>query len=107
MRAIETKELQAVRDNRNRWKIAPDDLEKWASAQLKHTGRTHPETLTLSTSETLVELHEKLATATARADAAERARDQAEADRDHWRDMAQKLADQPRRWWPWHRRERT
>ena len=107
MRAIEAKELQAFRDNRNRWKITPSDLEKWATAQLTPTGQTHPKMPTLPTSETFVELHEKLATATARADAAERARDQAEADRDHWRDMAQKLADQPRRWWPWHRRGRT
>ena len=39
------------------------------------------------------------AAALARAEAAERARDQAEADRDHWRALADKLAAR-RRWWP-------
>ena len=47
--------------------------------------------------EVVMELRENLAAATARADAAE-------ADRDHWRDMAQRLAAPPRRnWWPWGR----
>lgn len=46
------------------------------------------------------ELREKLVSETARADAAERARDQAENDRDKWREMAEKLAEKPRRsWW--------
>lgn len=39
------------------------------------------------------------AAALARAEAAERARDQAESDRDHWRALADKLAAR-RRWWP-------
>lgn len=48
------------------------------------------------------DLREKLADATGRADAAERARDQAETDRDRWRELAQKLAERPRfRLWPW------
>ena len=60
----------------------------------------HPMTLDDLPGE-LIELRENLARANARADAAERARDQAEADRDHWRAMAEKLADTPRRrWWP-------
>lgn len=33
MRAIEAQELLAFRDNRNHWKITPQALEKWASAQ--------------------------------------------------------------------------
>lgn len=42
-----------------------------------------------------------LAVANARAEAAERARDQAEGERDHWRRMAEALAARPvRRWWP-------
>ena len=45
------------------------------------------------------ELREKLSSETARADAAERARNQAESDRDRWRGMAEKLADKPRRGW--------
>jgi hypothetical protein len=35
----------------------------------------------------------------ARLEAAERARDLAEADRDHWRDLAKTLAARRRRWW--------
>jgi hypothetical protein len=38
--------------------------------------------------------------ATSRADAAERARDQAEGERDHWRRMAETLAAKRWRFWP-------
>lgn len=33
MRAIESQELQAFRDNRNHWKITPQAVEEWAVAQ--------------------------------------------------------------------------
>jgi N6-adenosine-specific RNA methylase IME4 len=52
----------------------------------------------------VMELREKLASETARADAAERARDQAEADRDAWKQQASALLSRPpraRRWWLW------
>ncbi len=55
-------------------------------------------------SEAVAELRERLSSEIARADAAERARDQAEADRDRWQAMAERLTDRPRRsWWPWSR----
>lgn len=93
MRAIKNHELKAVRDNKNHWKIDPDELDKWSASTVRtmenlqplHTQKNNPETLI------------KLAAETARADAAERARDQAEFDRDAWREMAQKR----RGWWPW------
>lgn len=96
MRAIENQELKAFRDNRNRWKINPPDLDKWAGAQWVPSGHAHQETPTLPTSEAIdierlkgqIEIERQLRLA-------------AETDRDHWRDMAQKLANQPRRWWPW------
>lgn len=93
MRAIKSLELLATRDNRNQWKIAAEDLDRWR----QHSVRG-PETLhTSHTYEVEIELREKLAAATARADAAE-------ADRDRWQDMAEKLAYRPRRiWWPWGR----
>lgn len=47
-------------------------------------------------------LREALAAETARADAAERARDQAEADRNQWREMAQTLAKRGFKW-PWQK----
>ena len=103
MRAIETMELPAFRDNRNRWKIEPEELNKWAGTHWAPTGHAHMEMPTLLTSETTSELREKLVAEAARANAAERARDQAEADRDHWRAIAETLARRPRNWWPWSR----
>lgn len=45
--------------------------------------------------EAIASLRERLAAETARANAAE-------ADRDRWQGMAERLADRPRRiWWPW------
>ena len=105
MRAIETQELQAFRDNRNRWKINPADLDKWAGAQWAHSGHAHIETPTLPTSEN-PEIMTRLTAAESRADLLASQLDDTRADRDHWRDMAQKLADQPRGWWPWTRRKR-
>lgn len=93
MRAIERLELQANRDNRNHWRIDPADLSAWAAP----TGQ-------MPTSEAIAELRERLSAETARANAAERARDQAEADRDRWQIMAEKLTDRQRRgWWPWRK----
>ena len=94
MRAINSQELQAVRDNRNQWRIAPDDLDRWRAS----TVRTEPD---LHTPEA-AKLREKLAAETARAEVAEALLAATEADRDRWQSMAEKLADRPRRgWWPW------
>lgn len=40
MRAIETKELQAFRDNRNHWKITSEALDAWAFAHHAPTEQT-------------------------------------------------------------------
>lgn len=106
MRAIEGHELLAIRDNRNHWKISPEELDRWASAQCAPSEHVHPEVHTLPTYQDSPETLAKLAAETARADAAERARDQAESDRDAWRRQAEKLADRPQQggWWPWRRR---
>jgi hypothetical protein len=93
MRAINGLKLKAQRDNRNNWKISKEDLNAWFA----HTVLQQHDALPKEE----LELREKLAGETARADAAERARDQAEADRDRWRDLAEKLAEKPRRLWPW------
>lgn len=90
MRAINSHKLKATRDNRNHWRISPDDLEAWCAHSVRIA---HPDESP--------ELREKLASETARADAAERARDQAESDRDRWRAMADNLAGKPRRSWWW------
>lgn len=95
MRAIKSQELQAIRDNRNHWRIAPDALDRWRA----YTVRTPDAVHTLPSYQDSPEILAKLAAETARADAAE-------ADRDAWRSMAEKLADRPKQggWWPWRRR---
>lgn len=95
MRAIKSHKLKAYRDNRNHWRISPEDLSEWCAHSVQQQQSAHPEEH--------AELREKLAAETARADAAERARDQAEADREKWRGMAERLADKPRWGWPWRR----
>jgi len=106
MRAIKSHNLQASRDNRNQWRITTDALEAWKA----HTVRTSLDLHTPHIQETVAELREKLAAETARADVTEailaqerKALAATEADRDSWRAMAEKLADRPRRWWPWAR----
>jgi len=98
MRAIKSHELKATRDNRNHWKITPDDLEAWTGAQCAHTVRAHPDMPTLHTPETALEL----AALKAENSQLRERLTSTETDRDHWRSMAEKLADQPkRRWWIW------
>ena len=96
MRAINSHELQASRNNRNQWLIASDDLDRWRS----HTVRT-PEDL--HTSHTLGTLEiERLK---GEVEAERRLRVTAEADRDRWQAMAEKLADRPGWWarlWGWY-----
>ncbi len=100
MRALKSHVLKGVRDNRNQWRIASEDLDAWRL----HTVRAQSKPHTPHTKEIVSELRERLSGETARADAAERARDQAEADRDRWQEMAQKLAERPhRKWWTWWR----
>lgn len=94
MRAVKSHKLKAIRDNRNNWLISPDDLARWAAA---HCARDKPPAHVDEASS----LRELLASERVRADAAERARDQAEAERDHWREMAQRLASRPRGLWFW------
>lgn len=93
MRAINSHKLKAHRDNRNHWCIFQSDLDDWCAHSVRQQQTAHPENTT--------ELREKLASETARADAAERALDQAEKDRDRWCEMAEKLANKPRRSWWW------
>lgn len=95
MRAIQSHKLKAQRDNRNNWQILPDDLAAHYPHIVRAVRTAHPEDAE--------EIRAKLAAETARADAAERARDQAEADRDRWQRMAEKLADKQRFKWPWMR----
>lgn len=99
MRAINSHLLKAKRDNKNNWKISKQDLDAWCA----HTVRQQQPAHAGESANANGILSEKLAVETARADAAERARDQAETDRDRWREIAEKLVDRPRFIWPWKR----
>lgn len=95
MRAINSHELQASRNNRNQWLIASDDLDRWRS----HTVRTPNDLHTSHTPDVL-----EIEGLKGEVEAERRLRVAAEADRDRWQAMAEKLADRPRRsWWPWGR----
>lgn len=99
MRAIEAHDLKAVRDNRNRWKIDPQELDKWADAQWAPSGQVHSDLPTMPTSS----LEVKLAVAEAERDAFKAQLIGVQEDRDRWRKMAERLADKPRWFWPWGR----
>lgn len=97
MRAIENHEIKAIRDNRNHWKIDPQDLDRWADAQSTPSGHAYPTLPTLPT----LDLEAKLAVAEAQRDAAKEQVSDLQKDRDKWREMAEKLAAKPRRIWWW------
>lgn len=97
MRAIESHDLKAIRDNKNHWKVRAEDADLWAAAQWAPREQRPPEALIHAQSEITSEL------AAARAENAQLKERLAatETDRDHWRDLANKLADRPRWVWPW------
>lgn len=96
MRAIESHELLAVRDNRNHWKISPEELDRWADAQCAPSEHAHPNMPTSPTPEAV----ELAVTKAENSQLLERLA-ATEKDRDHWRSMAEKLAEKPRRFWFW------
>lgn len=92
MRAIKSGDLRAYRDNNNHWKITQDSFYAWVNGEGPSSVRYAQETTDA--------LREKLSAETVRADIAEALLSATEADRDHWREMAKKLAEKPRwRWW--------
>jgi len=108
MRAVKSGDLLAFRDNKNQWRIKEDDLDAWRSAhpaQCAHTVQeeddahpahtpAHPD---LPSPDAL-----ELVRVKAELEAEKALRTMAETDRDHWRDLAQKLAEpRPRKWWFW------
>ena len=102
VRAINDFSLKARRDNRNRFRIAPEDLEAWKMHR-ERTVADAPPVAPPAMPDNTVDLRAALAGERARADAAERATRQAEADRDRWQAMAETLATRPRFSWPWNR----
>ena len=105
MRAIKSGDLQAFRDNKNQWRIKDDDLNAWLSAQCAHSvqkeGDAHPVHTPAHPDQIAKETLE-LVRVKAELEAEKTLRATIEADRDHWRDLAQKLAEpRPRKWWFW------
>jgi hypothetical protein len=113
MRAIETQELIAFRDNRNHWKITPQALEKWASAHCALTGQLptltqaeQPDAHPVPTSDRMAELQiEREARRQAEVEAGELRGKLAatEAERDRLHGLVERLtASQAKRrsWWP-------
>ena len=129
MRAIEATQLEARRDNRNQWRIERSALDRWTMDRTgpdrdsptdrvktdrdSPLGRTRADWSTLvdeldTARLTIAQMEARLEERTALVRAAE-------ADRDRWRALAEKLTDRPaappadppapapRRWWPWRR----
>lgn len=93
MRAIKDQNLLAKRDNRNHWSINPNDLDKWRASTVRTVeveGQLHTQG---DTPETLV----KVAFLEAENGQLRERLLEAQADRDAWREIAQKR----RSWWPW------
>lgn len=108
MRAIESHELQAFRDNRNHWKIDPQALDKWADAQWAPSEHVHPEVPTLPTPDLVI----SLARAEAERDALREQLEQIKEDRDHWRKLVEAQNSMPQTQasrgflsWLWGRRK--
>lgn len=99
MRAIEAHKLKAIRDNRNRWKIDPQELDRWADAQWAPSESVHSDVPIVPTPC----LEVRLAVAEAERDAFKAQLIGVEEDRDRWRKMAERLSDKPRWSWPWWR----
>lgn len=100
MRAIECFDLKAKRDNRNHWKIAEVDADTWARDQHAPTEQNQLEEPMIAH----IDIVSDLAAARAESDQLRERLKTAESDRDHWRDLANKLADRPRWSWPWKAR---
>lgn len=105
VRAIKSQDLQAFRDNRNQWRIKIDDLSAWLSAQCAHTVQEDDdahETHTNAHHNSLLLETIELVRVKAELEAERMLRATIETDRDHWRKIAQKLAEErSRKWWFW------
>lgn len=132
MRAIEATHLEARRDNRNQWRIERSALDRWTmdrpgpdrdsptdrvkADRDSPLGRSGADWSTLA--DDLDKARLTIAQMEARLEERAALVRAAEADRDRWRALAEKLTDQPtapsadpasslasppRRWWPWRR----
>jgi len=111
MRAIESHEIKAFRDNKNHWKISEDELSRWAAVKRAHTEHAHGETPTSPTQTEIdqpaslqVQLVEAQAQVRALEALLQREREAVtdlKYERDQWRRQAEALAEKKAKWWPW------
>ena len=89
MRALESGNLKAIRDNKGRWQITPEALDDWLSMRPDTSDRSNdrqsPAMTAADTPETLI----KLAVAEARLTDAQTALVEMREDRDAWRAQAE------------------
>lgn len=93
LRAVQLQELQAVRDNRNRWRIDGDSLDAWAVRRAPSGQRPEHAHMPAYVDAELVALRVQLAGREAELQGVRELLREVEADRDAWRDLAR----QP--WW--------
>lgn len=97
LRAVQRQELQAVRDNRNRWRVDGESLDAWAAARVLPTGQRPamaPIAQAVAQSDAeLLALRVQLAAREADLEGLRELLRAVESDRDAWRDLAR----QP--WW--------
>ena len=84
MRAIETHDLQAFRDNKNHWKIEMKALNQWKRTEHARSEHAHSEASAIS----LQDMAIALGRAEAERDALREQLEQTKEDRDHWRGLA-------------------
>ena len=115
-RALQAGRIRGIRDNRGRWRIEPEALEEWLAEQARvqassphtelHTVQTplHSEQHTGQHSQAETSAHQLLITEVAvlktrlevlesRAAELIQDRDEARSERDHWRQMAERLSE--------------
>lgn len=98
-RALQSGRLRGVRDNRGQWRIEAADLDAWVAEHprtvphdVPHEVR-HGADAVLALAVELAELRARLEGAEVRATDLARERDEAHADRDRWRAMAERLVE--------------
>jgi excisionase family DNA binding protein len=92
MRAIKNHEIKANRDNRNHWKIDPDELDRWSASTVRTVEAAHSVHTPKDSAETLA----RVAALEAENSQLRERLSEIKEDRDAWREMAQR-----RRWWQW------
>jgi len=95
MRALERNELKAIRDNSGRWQITPEALDDWMSMwPIRSYDRQSPSTVSdKDVGQELAAAKIEIATLTSQKEGLAARLDEAQADRDAWKNQAQRLSE--------------